>query len=76
MIKKYNSLNKLLKDNNLCKETVVMVDHHLMAKDNNTEEYVVCHFVYDDKEYILDDCKRYNNVSEPTSIMMRLILRG
>lgn len=59
MINKFKALDKIIKDNNLKRESVCLVGNHLMAKCLNRNAWIICHIENEDlkecKEYIFED---------------------
>ena len=75
MIRYYETLDKLLKENNFDINNSTIVDNHILSTNNNGITYI-CHFTVQDNLYTLDNCKPYKNKDEALGIMIKLIVKG
>lgn len=75
MIRYYETLDELLKENNFNIMSSTIIDNHILSKNDNGICYI-CHFTMQGNLYSLDNCKPYKNKDEALGIMIKLIVKG
>jgi len=75
MIHYYETLEKLLSENNFDINSSTIVDNHILSTNDNGITYI-CHFTMQGGLYALDNCKPYKNKNEALGVIVKLLIRS
>lgn len=68
-MKKYINITKIVQENNLDPDSIVLVTNHIMAKCLKKDKWIICHI----KGETLLDCREYENLDDAIEVIKSIM---